>query len=252
MRIVTSDELRTGRNHSCAMTNVKIWPSVRSPGLVLWCMLAVVGCSPRTDPRWGTREQIRRIHGAVGQFRQMQGRLPGSLEEICDSGADPCLLLPPERWATDRWGYRILLTPTDSGDYEIRSAGPDGKPQTSDDIVLSSSAERAGVRRFAGCYAANLPKWRGQALDTIVLSRSPIQGGEYELRPIVSGYRSSWAPFEGDSILAIWTDGFSGLGLLADVVDDTLRGLTAQFTDMDLLPKGKTRFSAKRVACADF
>ena len=43
-----------------------------------------------------------------------------------------------ERMTVDSWGNVITYTVTDQGTkYELRSAGPDGAPNTGDDVVLT-------------------------------------------------------------------------------------------------------------------
>lgn len=81
-----------------------------------------------------TREQCRLISQAVSRYREENGRLPdeGTFDKVIDV-LNPRFLEPVIR--IDAWWNDFKYTKTEEGSFEIRSAGPDGKFQTSDDIT---------------------------------------------------------------------------------------------------------------------
>jgi hypothetical protein len=71
------------------------------------------------------------IDAAVKSHQNSSGSIPGSLSEVAALTADQ---------RTDPWGnqYQIVV-PTGSSRWQIRVMGPDGLPETSDDLVLDAN-----------------------------------------------------------------------------------------------------------------
>ncbi len=95
-------------------------------------------------------EQIRR-------YTQEAGNPPSSLDDVALPGAakvDP--------WGTD---YRFVPASSPNGVYSIRSAGPDGQFDTSDDIANIINIERnlddATVERWMEDAVQNKDQWPG-------------------------------------------------------------------------------------------
>ncbi len=104
-------------------------------GVVLWTM-ALVTHGWRTAEEWQqayihhTVLELRVADGSIQQFRQQQGRLPGSLSEV---GQKPFV---------DAWGRELVFRPEDTGGFILFSKGPDGIAGTADDVFLPE-AERS-------------------------------------------------------------------------------------------------------------
>lgn len=193
---------------------------------------------------------MRRVHGAIGRFRESRGRLPAGLSEVCDSIPEACQLTRIAEWAKDAWGRPLVYTET-AIDYELHSAGGDAKFNTDDDLVLSSAAERAAAARVAGCYSANLSWWKPLEIRRFVLDTVPDGFGAYGVTPAGPKHAAYWLPITGDSLMVAWSDGVSGLTARLRVVGDSLSGIAGTFTDMSLLPKPSRPVSAHRVPCLD-
>lgn len=81
-----------------------------------------------------TRGNCRLISEAVARYQQEVGRLPdeGTFDKVIDV-LNPRFLEPVIR--IDAWWNEFKYTRTGESEFEIRSAGPDGKFMTSDDIT---------------------------------------------------------------------------------------------------------------------
>jgi len=80
-----------------------------------------------------TYKTIMDIDNAIKAFENHTGSYPKSLDELTAPIGDKRPLLS-ERKLNDAWGTPIQLT-FDGDSYEIRSAGPDKRMDTMDDIV---------------------------------------------------------------------------------------------------------------------
>ena len=94
------------------------------------------------------------IEKAIRQYQQKNnGQLPTSLAALSSSG----ILSEPPR---DPWAREFAYTVTPDGkSYSLFSIGPDGTPNTPDDLVSLSGAEASGldVETAAG---SELPWWQ--------------------------------------------------------------------------------------------
>ena len=88
-------------------------------------------------------DDLEALSGAISQFQIDTGRLPTTAEGLgallsAPSGIanwhGPYIYHPPK----DIWGHLYTYRILPSGKFEIRSAGPDGRPFTSDDIIGTS------------------------------------------------------------------------------------------------------------------
>ena len=68
------------------------------------------------------------IRNAVNSYEVMEGKKPGSLEELVDTG------YLSRQYLKDEWG-RKLITERRNNRLIVRSIGPDKKPDTADDWV---------------------------------------------------------------------------------------------------------------------
>ncbi len=68
------------------------------------------------------------IRNAVNYYEVMEGKKPGSLEELVDTG------YLSRQYLKDEWG-RKLITERRNNKLIVRSIGPDKKPDTADDWV---------------------------------------------------------------------------------------------------------------------
>lgn len=88
--------------------------------------------------------RVQTLADAVRGFRAAHGKLPQSLEQLTQE-TDPGTGRPwLDRVRRDPWGgaYAFTVLDADKGEFEIRSAGPDGTPNTLDDVVHPTEAER--------------------------------------------------------------------------------------------------------------
>jgi general secretion pathway protein G len=86
------------------------------------------------------KSDVAAIEGALGQFSADTGRLPTDAE-----GLDALLTAPPGlvNWrgpylqhpAKDPWGRPYVYRVLKNGEFDLRSAGPDGQANTGDDIA---------------------------------------------------------------------------------------------------------------------
>jgi|GEM_PF-2236846 len=88
--------------------------------------------------------QAQSLADAVRGYRAAHGKLPGSLEQLTQE-TDPGSGRPwLDRIRRDPWGgeYAFNVLDADKGEFEVRSVGPDGTPNTLDDVVHPTEAER--------------------------------------------------------------------------------------------------------------
>ena len=69
------------------------------------------------------------INNAVNSYVIMEGKRPGSLQELVDAG------LLNKKYTKDEWGRELIVTRAPGNKLAVRSIGPDRKPNTSDDWV---------------------------------------------------------------------------------------------------------------------
>lgn len=188
-------------------------------------------CGKRSEPDlealYMTQIRIREIRQIIIEFERDSSRLPGTLEEICRTG-DPCPFMPTEdsrRGLRDGWDnpfqYRLI-----DGEYELRSAGKDGRAGTVDDVTFRLSLERVVVDRGAGCYRIDLSWWRPTVPSVYVLGRESHYAGAYRLEPTLPNfYGGYWHAAGQDSVLLEWREQHSAVSLKLRVARDSLTGM---------------------------
>lgn len=92
---------------------------------IVMSMLMLLG---QTFGGLGQFAHVAAINGGLEQYRDHAGAYPADLSQLpIDSD-----------WRIDRWGNDFVYEPaSDSQSYRLRSAGPDGKIDTKDDIEYS-------------------------------------------------------------------------------------------------------------------
>lgn len=92
--------------------------------------------------------QVQSLADAVRGYVAAHGKLPGSLEQLTQE-TDPGTGRPwLDRIRRDPWGGEYAFTVLDAakGTFEVRSVGADGTPNTLDDVVHPTEAEREGSK----------------------------------------------------------------------------------------------------------
>ena len=107
--------------------------------LLLFPMIAVLaGCGdspapapkgPPSDPLITARASMILLADAIDAYRKREGNLPSSLEDALKATPKDAPLVP-----SDPWGHRYDYS-VQGEKYSLRSAGPDGRPMTDDDVV---------------------------------------------------------------------------------------------------------------------
>ena len=104
-------------------------------GLCIFSVTFVRVYSPNGDACWeATRTETKAISTAIDVFQAVKKRLPESLDELTVETADSAALLNKSS-LNDSWGNPFRYKKIDKYKYEIRSAGPDGKMDTADDLT---------------------------------------------------------------------------------------------------------------------
>jgi len=168
-------------------------------------VLAVAGLQACSPPRPRSQPtalgELWHVHLGVKSFAAERGRLPQTIEELNDASF-------PARYVgagglRDSWGraIRYRLVP---GEYELRSAGPDGVFENADDLVFVPSQRQAQIDAFVGCYDVSVGWVHGFRGRQMVLDTA---GGRLRVRPsLTSGTPGGWSP-AGDSVFIAWDGG---------------------------------------------
>jgi len=151
---------------------------------------------------------------------------PTTLRAACDPHPERCLLLDAGATSIDCWGLPVYYT-RKSGGFEIRSLGPDQKPGSSDDLVLSYPLDRLLARRVAGCYEPRQGWWKSSPtpirLDTLPGKLYNAYALWIEV-PLGSTHFREWFPVTADSVVLQWAQGSHLHMLRLRLSGDTLRG----------------------------
>ena len=83
---------------------------------------------PKPDPPRTTRTNLGLLQALVTAYERRTGSLPERLADLPAAG------MQPDPWLADGWGQAIRYTRRGS-EFELRSAGPDGVFETSDDLA---------------------------------------------------------------------------------------------------------------------
>lgn len=218
------------------------------PLLTSLCCVVVVSaydCSPGPEsPERGTWYVLEEIANAVESYRSAEQRLPYRLADLCPDSA--CPFLPPGRGFTDGWGrdLRYKLT-TDS--YELRSAGPDGRFDTRDDIVFAPELHSVMVRRASGCYDSEFSWFREGRPLQLILDTGEVRSAWYAAGPELNGVTPQWRPLSGDSLWVRW-NAVAWRELRFRLQGDTLTGVAMSGEDTPGSVR-TYRVSALRAAC---
>ncbi|MFO0857985.1 MAG: type II secretion system protein GspG [Phycisphaerales bacterium] len=91
----------------------------------VWLLLMLLG---QTFGGLGQFAHVAAISGTLEDYRHRAGAYPAQLSQLpIDS-----------EWRNDRWGHPFVYEPSaDASSYRLRSVGPDGALNTSDDIDYS-------------------------------------------------------------------------------------------------------------------
>ncbi len=190
---------------------------------VLLVLVLPSGCSiHRQTPGEVTAAKLRQMHGALLEFRALDGRLPDSLELVCRRDGRLCELEAAISWKTDGWGRMFRYVRSD-GEFELRSGGPDGLIGTADDMEISSLIERGRVHAVAACYLTPRAWWNQLADNVIVLDTVP-RGSGYTLLPDAGEYVGRWVPEGFDSVRLAWIRADQSMTLRLRSYADSLVG----------------------------
>jgi hypothetical protein len=113
------------------------------------------GCAPlwhRDSPYATTYGDIDVIRSGLEAYERAHGALPDSLIAICPSlKGEDCHWLPFGYRFNDGWQRPIRYRRLGS-DFELRSAGSDGRFNSHDDVVFRRSLDDTLRERAIGCY----------------------------------------------------------------------------------------------------
>jgi len=222
-----------------------IWCGCGRP--LLW-LVVVMLCTPQPthalqvlgerdrEQRIDTEAQLRALYSAVLRFHEDSSAWPKSLNAACTPSPLDCLMADTGQVPIDVWGSTVSYVPRSDG-FELRSFGPDRRPVTSDDLLITYPLDRVIARQISGCYRPLQGWWtRGQTvvrLDTIpgTLYRYP---GNYSLTISLPRHPvgTEWFPVGKDSISLRWAYGSHEGGIRMKRLGDTLRG-RVDFEDVD-------------------
>jgi len=88
-----------------------------------------------------TRLRLEILEVEVAQYYRRHATVPGQLSEILKMPASAPTREPDAHWLVDGWGHPFLYSRAALPDsFEIRSAGPDGRFGTHDDIARGERA----------------------------------------------------------------------------------------------------------------
>jgi hypothetical protein len=87
------------------------------------------------SPERLTRLRLSALSDAVGDYREQYHRLPDSLSALLAITSTSEARRPKPEWLRDGWEKNILLR-VQAGRFVLVSSGPDGVPNTSDDIAV--------------------------------------------------------------------------------------------------------------------
>jgi hypothetical protein len=149
-----------------------------------------------------TFSELRR---GLAHYQTRTGALPDSLGAMCPGNSrDECPWRSSLFEYRDTWRRPVLYSRVD-GEFELRSAGPDGVASNSDDLVFRPSLERAVVARIASCYKISLPWWKEYPYEWLDLLPESTSVGHYRASPVPGIYRVAyWQPISADSIIVAW------------------------------------------------
>ncbi|HEX8316987.1 hypothetical protein [Longimicrobium sp.] len=191
-----------------------------------------------------TEATIVDIRGAIHAFEREHQAVPDSLAQLCPPpGTSAC----PPGDSRDGWGTRLVYRRLNGSSYELRSAGPDRRPFTGDDVVVNRAEEEAAVERLQGCYdlASGHLLVGGRRLVLSPAERGP---GSFRVHLELPGYREpSWEVNPPDRVRVYWREQHSGLVMDLAAADEGLRG-----TVFRVSPSGRgpgTEMVARRAAC---
>ncbi len=88
---------------------------------------AIWGTKALTDPTVSASAEMSRVLVAVKVYQKTQHTMPSTIDDLV-LGADD---------RVDPWGHPYLLSTQSDGSWTITSLGPDGLPDTSDDMKIS-------------------------------------------------------------------------------------------------------------------
>jgi hypothetical protein len=237
----------------------------RTVGVVI--LLFAVSCAHRgngglpIDPqdvghgRIDTEAQLRALYGAVLRYFSESATWPASLGAACKA-PEKCLLLDSSETPTDSWDSLVLYSVLGNG-FELRSAGPDRKNGTTDDLVISYPTDRSIARELSGCYRAVAGWWSGTPtivrLDTL---SGAIMGdrGTYLLQLDLPRPPDAleWFPISRDSVLLQWTLGPHVYLIRLRHEGQSLRGqVDLETADLYWMPyRWRGELNLRRVECA--
>lgn len=209
-------------------------------------ILAVVAASCVTAqdlPESVTFWRMREIRRAIREFQISHGRLPADLGGICPR-ATPCPLMPGGSELADAWGEPFSYEAADSGDYVLRSGGPDHRLNTADDLVFASAVERAAVAEVSGCYRIDVGWWKEFPRLPLILDSTEVGVGRYGVRPTPEGYSSgTWILRGSDTIEVTWSLGEVVSKLWLRPPDSLL------FGEAEVVGHRRRQISGRKVPC---
>ena len=209
-------------------------------------VVLAAACAPaKLSPYDRSLASVHKVFVSVARYQDSLGHLPIQLAEVCRANMWWCGQ-DSSRWLLDGWSRPVAYQGSSAG-YQVRSLGRDGRLDTEDDLILSSSGERALVQQLAGCYELPAEVWPGMgrqlSLDTVA-----VRPREYRLRPAWRSESAVWYPLPGGFLWALWPRVPAGYALRLRVAGDSLVGAGIEFSDF-----AGTRHRevfARRVGCS--
>jgi hypothetical protein len=202
--------------------------------ICIGALVLLVGCGPEQSGVDVSLVRLHELHRKIERFRLIHGQLPPALINLCDSISTNCRANESVR-VEDAWGQGIAYS-SSNGEFELRSAGPDGTTMTDDDLLVLSAQERSNTRGLAGCYVPQGDPWVGVdqgtkrlialrelMLDTVVTE----YWGGYAVQgepSAFSGGHQFWQPTDSATLVVIWTVGFASERLELTRRDSMLSG----------------------------
>lgn len=234
--------------------------SSRWSGRVVWiypALCVVLHVSPclaqsGRDTLIEVETQVRSLYGVVLLYHAEHKVWPSTLNEACGGYPSPrCVPLGvQDTTPLDFWGLPLYYSQTRNG-FVIRSLGPDRRPGTSDDLVISYPSDRWQAGRIAGCYRPVAGWWNRAPADMRLNTlRGTLwdHGGGYGVTGQFPGQQqldAEWFPTTPDSVVLEWLDGTTIRILRLRITGDTLRGYV-DFDDLNW--KGALKFV--KASCA--